>query len=169
MTHMYPTSSVLSDYLRAGVGVAITGGPALLMDQLPALSMAILGGLAGLFAGFAIQTAWRQHSTVETSNEAIAFSPKGTRLRWDALTEIRLAYYSTRRDAERGWMQLTLREGSRRIRVDSRLEGFTDVARRAAGAAWRNGLAIAPSTVSNLSALGIRLPENAPDDRAVAP
>ena len=168
MTHMYPVSSVLSDYLRSAAGVALTGGPVLFMDQLPAVSMVVLSGLASLFVSFAIQTAWRQHCDVETSNETIAVVPKGTRLRWDALTEVRLAYYSTRRDAEHGWMQLTLREGPRQIRVDSRLDGFAEVARRSAGAAWRNGLALGPATVSNLSALGIALPENTPDDGAVA-
>lgn len=168
MTHMYPVSSVLSDYLRAAAGLALTGGPVLLMDRLPAVSVVILGGLATLFAGFAIQTAWRQHCSLETSNETIAVVPKGTRLRWDCLTEVRLAYYSTRRDAEHGWMQLTLREGSRQIRVDSRLEGFADVARCSASAAWRNGLALGPATVSNLLALGIALPENRPDETAAA-
>ncbi len=167
MTHVYPPSSVWSDYLRAVAGVALTGGPVLLIDELPTTSLTVLAGLAMLFLGFAVQTARRQRSVVETSDERIANVPRGALLRWDALTDERLANYSTRRDAERGWMQLTLREGRKRIHVDSRLDGFTEVVRRAAGAARRNRLTLRPSTLSNLSALGIDVPQSGPDGSAV--
>jgi hypothetical protein len=56
-------------------------------------------------------------------------------------------------------MQLDLRAGKTRIKMDSRLDGFDDLVRRAAIVAAAQRLELAPATVSNLQALGIKLPE----------
>jgi hypothetical protein len=50
-------------------------------------------------------------------------------------------------------MQLKLGDGQRTIRIDSDLEGFAQVAERAAHAASRLDLALDPATLNNLLAL----------------
>src|SRR5205823_5116471 len=82
-----------------------------------------------------------------------------TTIRWDELDRMRLAYYSTRRDRRSGWMQLDLGAGNARVRLDSRIEGFDQVVRHAAEVAVARGIALNDATVSNLKALGIRLPD----------
>jgi hypothetical protein len=76
---------------------------------------------------------------------------------WSELDRVRLAYYSTRRDRRGGWMQLELRSGREKVRIDSRIEGFTDVVKASARAAEARGLSLDPATLANLEALGIKL------------
>jgi hypothetical protein len=52
-------------------------------------------------------------------------------------------------------MELKLRSGRRTLRVDSRLDGFTEVVRQAAAAASDACLHLDTPTVSNLAVLGI--------------
>ena len=77
------------------------------------------------------------------------------RLPWAELTRCTLGYYSTRRNREGGWMQLTLACGGRRLRIDSQIEGFETILRRVARAAAERGIALDRTTVENLRALGI--------------
>ena len=53
-------------------------------------------------------------------------------------------------------MQLDLGTGQRSLSVDSRLEGFTEIARVAAQEARRRGRRLDETTLSNLKALGVR-------------
>ena len=76
-------------------------------------------------------------------------------LPWDRLTRCTLGYYSTRRNRDRGWMQLTLKVGRRNLRIDSQIEGFELIVRRAVHAAAARGIAFDHTTQENLRALGI--------------
>ena len=100
------------------------------------------------------------------SDEAVTVSAWRTlRMTWDALTEVRLRYYTTRRGRGRGrdraaepgkgWMQLRLRSPEGVLRVESTCDGFLDLARRAARAADSNGLSLDLPSVSNFRALDI--------------
>ena len=84
-----------------------------------------------------------------------ASGPLAASIRWDELDGIKLAYYSTRRDRRDGWMQLELRAGGSRIRLDSRIDGFAELVERAARAADARGLEPSAATAANLEALGI--------------
>jgi hypothetical protein len=68
-----------------------------------------------------------------------------------------LAYYSTRRDRREGWMQLELRSGWTKVRLDSRIEGFAELVDKSARAATSRGLTFNAATLANLAALGISL------------
>jgi hypothetical protein len=61
-----------------------------------------------------------------------------------------------RGDGQHGWLQLTL-QGTRGgpIRVESTLEGFDQVLRRAMAATTQRQLELDPTTTANLSALGL--------------
>ena len=68
-----------------------------------------------------------------------------------------LAYYSTRRDRRDGWMQLELRSGRKKVRLDSRIEGFAELVGKSASAARSRGLTLNAATLANLAALGVSL------------
>jgi hypothetical protein len=170
-THRYPISSLYSDYLRVAIGLSLTMGPLLLLDLAPAVAW-LLAGLAVLFVWFGLRTVLRQLSSVEITARAIGIrGPLGRVVPWDELTRMKLAYYAPRSrsslrrrdrhherderdDGQRGWLQLTLRSArGRPIRIESTLEGFDQVLRRAM--ATREQLDLDPTTMANLAALGL--------------
>ena len=156
--HRYPIGLLVGDYCRAAVGLAVVSAPLLLMPLTPTVA-AVLGGLATLFVLFAARTVLRQLDMVELSDAGIAIlGPFPKRVDWASLDGIKLGYYTTRRDGANGWMQLALRGGGRAVTLDSRIDGFAEIAGRAARAAAARSVPIAPSTAANLAALGIALP-----------
>ena len=154
MTYRYPWRAVLPDYVRAVLGVVFTATPLMLMD-LPGLVTWVLAFLAMIFALFGAQAALRHATRILMSARDIRALPMGTRLAWDDLSRLTLAYFSVRRDGRNGWMELKLCSGRRTLRIDSRLDGFTEVVRQAAAAASDACLHLEPSTLSNLATLGI--------------
>ncbi len=160
--HAYPSSAMIGDYLRAVAGFVPT---AVILAIAPVGTGAdlILGGLAALFSLFGIRTALRHGTRVEMTETGLSASgPLGASIRWAELDGIKLAYYSTRRDRRDGWMQLGLRAGAARLRLDSRIEGFPKLVERAARAAEMRGLELSTATAANLEALGIGSPGVAP-------
>ncbi len=154
MTYRYPWRAMLPDHARAVVGVVCTATPLILMD-LPGLVTVVLAFLAMIFALFGVQAVLRHATRILMSERDIRALPMGTRLAWDSLTRLTLAYFSVRRDGRSGWMELKLRSGRRTLRIDSRLDGFTDVVQQAAAAASGACLHLDTSTLSNLAILGI--------------
>ena len=123
-THRYPPSALRGDYARAGLGLALTLGPAA-MVQPGSGALWVLLPLALLFAVFALRTLGRQLAVVELGPDGITVAGLGrSALRWDEIRSFRLDYYSTRGDRTGGWMQLTAKGPSGKIRVDSALEDF---------------------------------------------
>jgi len=155
--HAYPTSALFGDYLRAAAGFFPTIA---VLATAPAgfIEATMLGGFAALFAMFGARTALR-HSTcfeaTETGLRASGLLPNS--ISWSELDRMKLAYYSTRRDERGGWMQLKLRAGWSILRVDSRIEGFSELVRVSAEAAEMRGLSLDPATSANLQALGVGL------------
>lgn len=153
--HRYPTGALLADYGRAGLGFALTGGPVLALDPAPIFAWS-LGFLAAIFAAFALRTAVRQMTRYELSEAAlVAAGPWVRRLPWDQLEQVRLRYFSTKRDRKEGWMQLDLKGGGTRLRIDSTLDDFHLIAHRAVEAATARGVPLADATRGNLVGLGI--------------
>jgi hypothetical protein len=165
----YPGGMLRGDYIRAGIGLALTLIPA---TMVPAGSTAfyILLAAALLFLAFGWRTWSRQHSRVVVDSEGISlFSPRRVSLAWKNINSVRLSYYSLKSDRTGGWMQLTLKgvdwqqgDAFRAIRLDSALEGFDGIVRRAAAAAIANGVAINDATRVNLGSIGIDLMDLAP-------
>ena len=153
--HRYPARAVLLDYFYAGLGLLFTLGP--LAGTAPTGPAAwVLGGLAALFAAYGARTALRHRTCLRVNEEGLVVEGLMRRhLPWDRLTRCTLGYYATRRNRERGWMQLTLKVGRRNLRIDSQIEGFERIVRRAALAATARGLAFDHTTQENLRALGI--------------
>lgn len=163
--YRYPPKALLGDYARSGAGLAATLGPLLFVPASPVM-MGILGGLAALFFAFGARTALRQMTVVQVDEAGItAVGPVGARIAWTELEGLALAYYSTRRDRTRGWMQLTMRGPGRRLRVDSSIDGFRDIVLAGTRMAERRGLELSPATTGNLAAMGIE-PLHAATDRS---
>jgi hypothetical protein len=157
--HVYPASAMVGDYLRAAAGVVPAG---VLFATVPvgAVSAAVLGGFAALFAVFGLRTVVRHATSLEMSDtELRAVGAWHSTIPWAELDRMKLAYYSTSRDRRAGWMQLELGAGGARVRLDSRIDGFDRLVSRAAEIAAARGIALSEATVANLQALGIRLPE----------
>ena len=115
----------------------------------------MLGALAVVFVVFAARTALRHMTMIRITGTGIrALGPLGGAIEWAELSKVDLRYFSTRRDRANGWMQLRLRDGRRRLRLDSNLDGFASIAARAADEARARGVGLDPNTSANLAALG---------------
>ncbi len=151
----YPPRVLLGDFVRAGIGLFLTGSMAVLMP-LGSTVQVIVGSLAALFALFGARTWARQRGHVKLDDAGIETSAfRLTRLEWAQVKSVKLAYYATRTDRAGGWMQLTLKADGGTARIDSTLDGFIDVARAAAAAAKANGLTLNEATRANFTSLGI--------------
>jgi hypothetical protein len=147
--HRYLPASLIPDYLRALGGLAIVGSVLLFVPLAPVM-MAIFGGLAALFILFGVRTAQRQATRIEVTDDGIAAGGWGRiGMEWRELDRVKLRYYSTRRNRAKGWMDLSLGAGSRRLVLDSGLDGFNAIAARAHRAALARGLELSPATEDN--------------------
>jgi hypothetical protein len=157
--YRYPFRNLVTDYLRALAGLAV--GVAVLAAVPPSFAiLGVFGSVTLLFAYFGLRTLNRQFLRLAISEEGLVASGFGSRaLSWQALEGLRLRFYGTRREGRRGrgggFMQLKLRAEGISLTLESTLEGFEAVTRRAAEAARRNGLALDAASATNLGELGI--------------
>ena len=143
-----------SDYLISGAGFALTFPPLVVFD-LPSVTTAILGLMSVAFAAYGLVMLRRQSMRVGIDGDGVWFSPPRRRIAWNEINRFGLAYFSTRRDGARGWMELKLASPVATLRVDSRLDRFVELVGLAWTAASRHGVEIDPSTRENLEALGL--------------
>jgi hypothetical protein len=159
--HRYPADALIGDYIRAGAGLLLAGTP-LVLVPLNIYVEGVMSGLAALFACFGGLTGLRHLRRIEVGEEGIAArGPFPVQLTWEALDGVTLRYFATRRDGSRGWMELKLRGAGRRLLLDSRIEGFNDIAQRTAQAAAHRHLPLTPATAANFAALGIPMAPSA--------
>lgn len=160
-TYRYPQNSLLPDYARAAGGFLLMAGPLpWLLDTLPVV--VIMGALALVFALFGASTAIRQLTAVTLHEEGVSTSgPRAATVLWRDMDRVDMRYFSTRKDREKGWMELRLMAGKKAVKVDSALDGFVEIARAAADAAAERGLELSPTTRENFLAIGIQPPRAA--------
>jgi hypothetical protein len=169
----YPLAALRGDYVRAAVGATLSLAPALAIPLASPVNYLLLPA-AVLFLLFGVRTWQRQQSRVVIDRQGISLFRAGqVSLPWRGVRAVRLSYFSTRADRREGWMQLTLTgeaaqrsRGLHKIRIDSSLDGFEQVARCAAAAARMNDLAVSAATRANFEALGIDLSEATGDPAA---
>jgi len=152
-TFRYQAYRVWPDVARGLAGFAVTAGPLpwLLGSPIP---LFILGGLSVAFAIFTAVAVRRMRTVVRLDEFGISTSGSGgATVSWNDMQAVDLSYFSTRRDRERGWMQLRVRGNTGTIRIDSSLDGFRMVADRAIAAATARDLPITETTLANMSAL----------------
>ena len=146
---------MVSDYLVSGGGLALSLPPLVILE-LPAVTVWILGLMSLGFTVHGLGVVRRQRVRIETDADGLWFSPPRRRIAWNEITRFGLAYFSTRRDGARGWMELKVASPAATLRVDSRLERFDELVGRAWRAASSRGVELDPTTLANLEALGMR-------------
>ncbi|MCH8999495.1 MAG: hypothetical protein IID48_14705 [Proteobacteria bacterium] len=162
----YPVRSLVGDYLRAGVGLAV--GLGVLASAPGSVTIIVIfGGLTALFGGFAYRTLRRHLLRVALTAEAIHGSGLGTQeVPWGKLDLVKLRYFGTQRQRKReaggGFMQLTLKGAGASLTLESSIEGFEYIAWCAAKAARENGVGLDPASAGNLLELGIDADEDGP-------
>ncbi|MBV8538247.1 MAG: hypothetical protein JO128_21800 [Alphaproteobacteria bacterium] len=169
----YPFAALRGDYVRAGLGVTLALAPALAIPLASPINYLLLPA-AALFLAFGARTWQRQQSRVVIDRQGISLFRAGqVSLPWRSVRAVRLSYFSTRADRREGWMQLTLtgedperNRALRKVRIDSSLDGFEQVARCAAAAVRMNDLAVSATTRANFDALGIDIANGAVDPTA---
>ena len=136
MTAFRHTARTLrADYLRCAAGLAMTAGPIAALPVANGFAWP-LGIAAAAFVAYGIQIAINHASPIAMDDTGIARrGPLPRRIAWAELRSLRLKYFSTRRDRRGGWMQLVLKGRQDSIRIESTLNGFEDIVRRAATAA----------------------------------
>jgi hypothetical protein len=163
--YRYRTQDLLGDYARAAAGALICLAPVVFVGS-NGVTLA-LAAVGLLFVVFGLRTWLRQATEIVVDEQGIAAEgPLKRRIDWKAVQRVKLSYYATRRDRQGGWMHMTLNGQGGSIRIDSALEGFDDIARRAARAALESGAELNDTTRANFAALDIVLPDTAATDRA---
>ena len=154
MMFRYPVASLVGDYVRSGVGLALTGLPA---TQLPVEGIAfwLLSGLALLFVGLAGYTFLRHATRIVMNDETIESLPGGAVIEWKDVREIKLSYFSTRTDRKNGWMQLTINSGKLKLRMDSRIDGFLTIASGVLDQTRCSDVSLSDATSTNFESLGL--------------
>lgn len=157
--HRYEKGSVTADYLRAGVGVGISGGLMVGAAPVPAVAVILLL-LVSLFGVYGVRTWLRQVTVIEVDETGIkSRGPLGQiadrEVAWAGLNDLQIRFYSVKRDGKDGWMQMIVRGDGGKLRCDSHLEDFETIARHAFDAAARAGVNLNPVTVSNLKSMGL--------------
>jgi hypothetical protein len=148
--------TIAPDYIRAGVGLAVTAGPIFIVPTAEPVSWTLMF-LVFLFAVYAANVVIRHASVIELDETSVSVSgPFSRSLRWQDLEEMRLKYFSTRRDGAHGWMQLVLKGSDAKIRIESTLGGFADIVKSASKAANDEGLSLSSTTLGNLELLGVK-------------
>lgn len=152
----YQGEAIRADYIRAAIGLAFALLPLLLIPGIHWIFALILGALGLLFLIFGVRTYLRGRTRVLADEDGLTVVDHRRRhLPWQALEEVKLAYFSTRRDRSQGWMQLTLTGHGTKISLDSPLEHFHEIAEEAARHVRARHLPVSTSTVLNFESLGI--------------
>ena len=155
ISYRYPLRALLPQYIRGSFGLALTAGSLLFADTTNTVSV-ILGSGVVAFSGYLAHAVLCNGSVIISDENSIAVGGiSARRINWIDLSDLRLRYFSTRRDGENGWMQLVLKKPGVSIRIESTLTGFKDIVTISIISAHQRGLQLSPSTLENLKALGI--------------
>ena len=151
----YSTAALNGDLIRAAIGFVLCAAPMALVSLEPWMLL-LLAAPASLFVVFGVRTWLRRRIRIAIDDAGVTLTGVASaRIAWDELKRFKLSYFSTRRDRSNGWMQLKLRGPSGRLSIDSNLEGFNDVCRRAFRAATDNDVELSSASLRNLAELGL--------------
>ena len=157
-TCKYSRKSISGDYIRAIIGLVITGGLLLAATKVTIFQYIFAAG-ALLFFGFLIRTFLRQFSSFVVTEQGLKRVGLFKRsLSWDQLNNVTLKYFSTRRDRKAGWYQLTLSDDIVKITIDSELMGFDTVMKICSDVVMQKQLTVSETTSETVSYTHLTLP-----------
>ena len=155
----YPISALRGDYLRGAIGLFVTVGLLIAATKITIFQYLFAAG-ALLFLGFFLRTAQRHLTTFSFSNDTFQEKgPLGKSISLPAVIDIRLRYFSTRKDrtGESGWFELTIRDPKTKISVDSTINGFEQIMQNCLDIIHQNKLTPSETTIENFSSAGFPL------------
>lgn len=162
--HRYPTAPQRLDIIRGGAGLLLTAGPLAVLPMHWVVAV-VFGAAAILFAAFTARIVQRALTRYESGDRGIvAHGPLGVTIAWDDLTQLKLHFFSTRRDRGNGWMLLVLKSGRRTLKLESTLTGFDEIVDRAAETAKAKRLPLSDTTTNNLLAMGAAVADDPPSE-----
>ena len=167
--HRYPMRSLVKDYVRAVAGLVIALVP-LTLGQPGLFFFTVLSALAALFFFYGLRTLNQQLTAYEIRPDGlVSHGPRRRFFSWDEVSNVRLRYYSTQRDKtkrdfERGWMELKLIGPAGKLRIDSDVQGFDTIMQAVAQAVGRRRLELDETTRENLRAFEPKPKDNADED-----
>lgn len=153
--YRYPVSSLRGDYFQAGIGMSITGLLLIGASSVPVMFV-IIGSLFALFAGFGIKT-WSKHMTliqIEPDGLQI-FGLRRRQVSWEDLSGAKLRFFTVKRDRDAGWMELTLFTDKGKVKIESSIDGFNEIAASVAKTVESKNVVIDETSVENFNAIGI--------------
>lgn len=154
--HRHTFRSLTADYTRSGGGLLVTVLPLVSVETTGTVAW-MFGAGALLFGVYGINTVIRHLGTIECSETGISVSgPFKRTVAWSEVSDVRLRYFSTRRDGRKGWMQLVVKSSSGKVRIESTLAGFADIVAIAVKAANKRGVDLSPTTLGNIEVLGVK-------------
>jgi hypothetical protein len=112
--------------------------------------------LTGVFVLYGLRTLGRQYSKIVIDD--IGFSVTGLRRRevaWADLVRVRLSFFPTRKRKGEGIMELSVSSREHRIKIDSGLEDFLEVAARVYREATTRGVPLPNRTIGNFQTLAV--------------
>jgi len=141
--------------------MALAGIPLVGLETATAVSF-VLSAVFLMFGIHGLLACMRSRTHVKLGPDHISMlAPRKRFIQWSKLKHVRLVYYSTRRDRERGWFRLSLQGlHDQGLAVDSRLTDFHLIARRAALAARQRNILPDPASRENFRALGIAVDDH---------
>lgn len=152
-----------SDLIRGGSGLLLTGGPLVFLPMHWIVTV-LFTFAAILFAVFTARIVQRVFTRYESGDRGIAaHGPLGGAIAWDELSDLKLKFYSTKRDRKDGWMLLVLNDGKGTLKLESTLTGFDDIVDQAAEVAKAKRLPLTDATTSNLLAMGAPVADDPPE------
>ncbi len=151
----YPLRALWASYLRAGFGLGLMAWW-LVMAQPGWFGSVLLGGLAAVFGVYGLRTALRQATRYGFDDHGVwSVGPISRAIKWDELANLKLSYYTTKRDGTSGWWQLDIKGRDSRMRLESTLDGFGALAERTVREARGRDVEMSPTTIDNVKQLGI--------------
>lgn len=160
-TYSYPAEEIRKEYWRSGMGITLSLLPLLLLGPSSVIVIILVCFLC-LFSIYGIRAVAKNRTKIVLGETAIEVSGLGEKLIfWEDLVDLDLAYFSTRRDGEKGWMQLKLKGGGQTVKIESTISDFWELVEFSTLKAQKNGVVLSASTARNLQALGIAGPETA--------
>ena len=153
--YRYHRRDLKADLLRASLGVAACVTPLFFIAP-GSTATYVLAVPAIFFSLFGLRTWLHIRTQVTLDDTAIKMTGwTSGRIAWQNLSSLKLSYFSTRRDREAGWMQLTLCAEHNKIVLHSTLEGFEDICQHAFRVAKARNIEMSDATAENFAVIGL--------------
>ncbi len=152
--YKYAFSSSRANILRGTLAASVCFFFLVASEPLPIVSYSLVV-MGVIFAGYALWCFRRRNVRVAITEGGVEVGDKvRVGILWNDIEDVRLDFYTTRRDRDSGWMTLKLRDkNGKSVRVGSDLDGFQNLVGHVAKVVEDTGLEMNVSTRANIDAV----------------